>query len=254
MELTEDQRRIKRTFRDDFGYWTDALETLVRTDPTYLDRYLDLSQRAHGDGALSPKRREFVYIAVYCMPSNFEETMVRYHVQNALREGATFDEIAAIFKFVAAIGCHSFIEGAPVLAESLGRPIDMNEAERERREEIKADFVDKRGYWDDEMWDDISRLSIDWFADYLAFSDHLVNGMALDHREIELVAVAIDSSLSHSFELGLRNHVDAALEQGLSRDELVEIYEILTLVGISTVHEGLPILVEESGKLEDEGD
>lgn len=243
-EMSERQKRIKTELREDFGYWSEGFETLLHRDPGFLEQFHEVATHPQRGGELSGRTRELVYVGVLCMAPNFDEAELRRHVRAALKNGAEFREVLAVFKLMSAIGSHSFVEGAPLLVEAAGEP-DLDEDERAQFEEIKQAFVEKRGYWDDEMWGDVARLDIEWFVDYLEFTSYLVENLALDRKEIELIATAADSSLGHTFELGLRNHLENALEHGATVGEVVEVFEIMSAAGVNSINQGISILLEE---------
>jgi len=243
--LSKDQQRIKDRFRQDLGYWTEGLETVLRHDSEFTAHLHDVATHSQRRGSLPPKVREFVYVGVLCMPPNFDEAELRRHVRCALDHGATFEELLSLFKLMSAIGSHSFVEGAPLLVDSAGEPA-LDDDDRAQLEAIKEEFVEKRGYWDEEMWGDVARLDIEWFVDYLDMTNRLANDLEIEPKYVELIATAADSSLAHTFEMGLRNHLENALEFGVSVDEVVEIFEIMASMSLSTINQGVPILVEEA--------
>jgi alkylhydroperoxidase/carboxymuconolactone decarboxylase family protein YurZ len=61
----------------------------------------------------------------------------------------------------------------------------------------------------------------------------------------EFIYIAIDASTTHLYEPGLRQHIRNALRYGATREEIMEIYELTSAVGIHTCTLGVPVLLEE---------
>lgn len=117
---------------------------------------------------------------------------------------------------------------------------DLNDRQRELRE----DFVDKRGYWN-EFWDGLLTLDPDFFEAYLQFSGVPWSKGTLEPKVKELIYIAIDASTTHLYEPGLRQHIQNALRHGATREEIMETYELTSVLGIHTCTLGVPVLLEE---------
>jgi alkylhydroperoxidase/carboxymuconolactone decarboxylase family protein YurZ len=59
------------------------------------------------------------------------------------------------------------------------------------------------------------------------------------------VRLAIDVSATHLYRPGVRQHIRRALDLGASRDEILEVITLMSVVGIHAPATGLPILEEE---------
>jgi alkylhydroperoxidase/carboxymuconolactone decarboxylase family protein YurZ len=66
----------------------------------------------------------------------------------------------------------------------------------------------------------------------------------------ELIYVAVDANATHMYLPGVRQHVRAALLQGATPDEIMEVLELAATLGIHAMNIGVPILAEV---LEEEG-
>jgi alkylhydroperoxidase/carboxymuconolactone decarboxylase family protein YurZ len=67
---------------------------------------------------------------------------------------------------------------------------------------------------------------------------------ALDPKVKELVCVAVNAAATHLFEPGIRAHVRRALELGATKEELLEVLELTSTLGIHASTVGVPLLVE----------
>ena len=67
----------------------------------------------------------------------------------------------------------------------------------------------------------------------------------LEPKVKELIYTAFDASATHLYVPGLRQHIRNALALGATTDEVMEVFEIASVIGIHTCTMGVPILVEE---------
>ena len=125
---------------------------------------------AVASGPLDPKIKEFVYIAVDAAATHLYVPGIRQHVKQALAHGATAEEIMEVLELTATLGIHACNIGVPILVEELeaSRAAGLARALR-AQEEIKAEFAEKRGYWNP-FWDEMLWLDPEFFAAYTQFS------------------------------------------------------------------------------------
>lgn len=120
----------------------------------------------------------------------------------------------------------------------------------ERQLELKERFIETRGYWH-EHWDNLLGLDPDYFEGYLAFSGApWVNG-PLEPKVKELIYISLNANATHLFAPGIRVHMQNALKLGATKEEIMEVFEIVSVVGIHTMSVGLPILLEEVAAMEE---
>ena len=244
---TEAQRRIKEQYERKRGYWAPHWDDLLKVDPEFLERYLDLSGHPMRDGPLDEKTKELVFVAADASCTTLYRPGIRQHISNALDAGATVGEIVDVLEMVSAIGIHAVTEGVPVLVDETGLPEDVSEADRERQQEIKERFEEDRGYWS-ELWQEVLEVDQEFFEHYLNYSAHPWRTGALDPKTREFVIIAADASTNHLYMPGLRIHVQNALDYGATREEVMNVIQIASLIGVHTVSESVPILVEEAQK------
>lgn len=247
MGIASDQRR--KELRDDFiearGYWNPAWEALLDQDPAFFASYLEFSAVPWREGPLEPKVKEFIYIAVDAAATHLFVPGIRSHIKQALIHGATAAEIMEVIELTSTLGIHAANIGVPILVEELqerGETIDRTLSARQR--EIKQDFESKRGYWNP-FWDDMLALDPEFFAGYTEFSSvPWVHG-TLEPKVKEFIYTAFDVSATHLYVPGLRQHIRNALGYGATREEIMEVIELASVIGIHAANVGVPILVEE---------
>ena len=116
------------------------------------------------------------------------------------------------------------------------------------KKELKSEFIKNRGYWS-EFWEDVLELDENFFAAYSKFSSIPAKTNALSPKIREFIYIAIDASTTHLYLPGLKLHMENALSLGATRDEIMEVLEMTSVLGIHTCTLGVPILIEELREL-----
>ena len=240
--MNERQRQLRDEFVAARGYWSDVWESVLALDTDFFETYLHLSSVPWRTGRLEPKVKEFVYIAIDGAATHLYEPGLRIHIRKALEYGATKEELVEVFQLTSTLGIHASTVGVPILLEAMGdAPLPARD---ERREALRADFVAKRGYWH-EFWDGMLALDPDFFQAYLDFSSLPWSQGVLEPKVKELIYIAFDASATHMYIPGLKQHVENALALGAAPEEIMEVFEIASVIGIHTCTVGVPILIEE---------
>jgi alkylhydroperoxidase/carboxymuconolactone decarboxylase family protein YurZ len=113
-----------------------------------------------------------------------------------------------------------------------------------REEQLKDEFIRLRGYWS-ELWDGVLKLDPDYFEAFMQFSAVPWQHGPLEPKVKEFIYIAIDAATTHLYEPGIRIHVENALAHGATVQEIMEVYELTSVLGIHTTTVGVPILLEE---------
>lgn len=112
-----------------------------------------------------------------------------------------------------------------------------------RQRQVKDEFRKVRGTWGP-AWESILRLDPDFLEAYLRFSavpwrtDHLLPKVK------EFIYIAVDAAATHLYEPGIRQHVRAAIAHGATAEELTEVLELTSTLGIHATNIGVPLLLE----------
>jgi alkylhydroperoxidase/carboxymuconolactone decarboxylase family protein YurZ len=114
----------------------------------------------------------------------------------------------------------------------------------ERQQQLKQDFVGARGYWNP-FWEGLLSLDPDFFEAYLAFSSVPWRTGTLEPKFKELIYIAIDAATTHLYEPGLRQHIRNAFRYGATKEEVMEVLELVSVLGIHACTLGVPVLLEE---------
>lgn len=202
---------------------------------------------------LPDKVKELIYIAVDANVTHMYLPGVRQHVRAALRLGATPHEIMEVLELSATLGIHAMNIGVPILVEVLrekglrtgAAPLD------ERQQALKDEFTAARGYWH-AFWDEILELDPELFAAYTEFSAVPWRTGTLEPKVKELVYIAFDTAATHLYVKGLKIHIENAIGYGATPQEILEVMEIASVLGVHAVAAATPILEEEVAMLRDQ--
>jgi alkylhydroperoxidase/carboxymuconolactone decarboxylase family protein YurZ len=94
-------------------------------------------------------------------------------------------------------------------------------------------------------------LDPELFKRYLDYSAEPFKG-PLPPKVAEFILIAVDASVTHMFADGVRAHTRRTLELGATKEELLEVFELISLIGIHGSTLGISILAEEYPKWLDE--
>jgi alkylhydroperoxidase/carboxymuconolactone decarboxylase family protein YurZ len=246
MALTARQEEIKAEFVRVRGTWGDSWQGILELDPEFLAAYLNFSAVPWRKNHLDDKIKEFVYIAVDAAATHMYLPGVRQHIKAALKLGATPQEIMEVLELTATLGIHAMNIGVPILVQVLEEkgirtgpaPLD------DYQEQVKAEFTKTRGYWHS-FWDEMLELDPELFAAYTEFSSVPWHTGTLEPKIKEFVYIAFDTAATHLYVKGLKLHIENAVGYGATAQEILEVMEIASVIGIHAVTSAVPILLEE---------
>lgn len=121
-----------------------------------------------------------------------------------------------------------------------------------RRERIKAEYTEMKGYWP-EGHQPALELDPDWLEAFMNYGRAVTENSGLDPKVRELIYIAVDGCVTHLYGPGTKSHIRRALELGATKEEILGVLKIVTLVGAHSTAAGFPIVQEvlrEIGELE----
>jgi alkylhydroperoxidase/carboxymuconolactone decarboxylase family protein YurZ len=243
MSLTQQQQQLKEEFMRVRGAWSDAWESILRLDAGFLEAYLKFSAVPWKKNHLDDKVKEFIYIAADASATHLYTPGIQQHLEAAIRYGATREELMEVLELTSTLGIHASNLGVPILLEVLEEegmrqgpaPLDA------KREALKASFVKNRGYWHP-SWDGLLELDPELFEAYLDFSSVPWRTGVLEPKIKELIYCAFDAAATHLYLPGLKLHMRNALRYGASAEEIMEVLEIVSVIGIHAATVAAPML------------
>jgi alkylhydroperoxidase/carboxymuconolactone decarboxylase family protein YurZ len=254
VSLSPEQQEIKDEFIKVRGTWGPQWETILSLDPAFMRAYLNFSAVPWRKNHLDDKTKEFMYIAVDAAATHLYVPGIRQHMRAALKAGASKEEIMEVLELTSTLGIHAMNIGVPILVEVLvEKGLRTGPAElSEYQEQARADFTKTRGYWH-AFFDEMLELDFELFAAYTEFSSVPWRSGTLSPKVKEFVYIAFDTAATHLYVKGLKLHIENAVGYGATPQEILEVMEIASVLGMHATLTAAPILAEEAALLEADG-
>lgn len=120
--MTEETKWPNTRAHRDKGDWNPLWEKFAELDPEFLEAYLAFRSVPQSNGPLPQKTKELILIAINAATTHLYGPGVRRHIQNALKAGATQEEILETIQLTTVMGIHSCNLAIPILMEELENP------------------------------------------------------------------------------------------------------------------------------------
>jgi len=101
------------------GDWNPLWDQLRELDPEFMEAYLAFRSVPHRNGPLPPKFKELILVAINAATTHLYAPGVRRHMRNALKQGATMQEIMEVIQLTTVMGIHSCNLAIPILLEEV---------------------------------------------------------------------------------------------------------------------------------------
>lgn len=248
MQKSEKGERLKAAFLSKRGFWPEEYEGLAAFCPDFLESHLNSSVIGARSELISPLLSEYIAIAIDASTTHLFEPGLRIHIRNALRLGATGEQIALVLEIVSIIGTQSQLIAFPILADIKKDAFKQSELSTEEQR-LKEDFTSVYGVWTDD-YELVLRASPAYFAAHLQMCKVIQRSDALTPREKALILVATNAAVTHMPAEPLRFSMLAALEAGASTDDVIHVIRRVSTLGIHASMFGFPILLEELARHE----
>jgi alkylhydroperoxidase/carboxymuconolactone decarboxylase family protein YurZ len=103
------------------GQWNEGWDSLVFFAPVWTDEYMATCLELYGGSVFPRKELELMCIAFDASYTHMYGPGTRHHIKNALKAGATLDEIMEVLKLCVVQGVEACNLCVPILAEELER-------------------------------------------------------------------------------------------------------------------------------------
>lgn len=223
---------VRARFRSERGVWADNFERMAEIHPDFVEAYLDYSLVPWRRGALDPKVRELVYFAIDISTTHLHSVGARVHLRNAVRLGAGPEELMDVAELAVASGFHTMTLGCRTLIrvlEARGERVPV--VDEQKQTEVRHRYLSEIGFFPEEI-DSVLRVDaeiVDAFRKLAFGPDRRRN---LDGKTIELIRLALDVATTQLHEDGVRLHIERALDHGATPDEIIEVLELSSVLGI----------------------
>lgn len=128
-----------------------------------------------------------------------------------------------------------------------------SEQEKKQLEERFASELGAEAFH--EGWASLLRTDPTFFSASLSLAAVPRKKSHLSRKDQALIGLAVDCAATHLYTPGIRSHIAAAAKEGATVDEVLEVIELSSTLGIHACNIGVPLLVEvlkEEGKYTDE--
>jgi alkylhydroperoxidase/carboxymuconolactone decarboxylase family protein YurZ len=242
-ELTDTQREIRAEFIRRRGYWADDWQLILELAPDIMAAYTDVSAYAWENGSLDAKTREFMYIATTASVTHIHPIGIRTHGRNALRAGATPQELVTVLALLGGLGIAGYLLAVDVLEQVQPGSSGIRPAGDERYQQLRAEYQDVFGTWDESAGPAI-RSDPEFFAVFLRWAGAARVGGVLSPRVVALISIAANASITHLDRATLTREVRAALALGVTPAEILEVCNMTSGVSVHSLTVGVPIIAE----------
>jgi alkylhydroperoxidase/carboxymuconolactone decarboxylase family protein YurZ len=254
MSFTSEQQKLKDRFDAELGAaaFNDSWARMLKHSPDMFAASLQLTAVPKKSGHLTPKIQALVSLAVSAASTHLHVPNIHRYTRAALAAGASQEEIVETLSLTSTLGIHASTVGMPVLFEVLeergeAMPKGM-EGMSAQQIALREDFEQKRGYWNT-LWEEMLRLAPEFFDAYTEFSSvpwtNEGGKGVLEPKVKELIYCAFDTAATHMYRPGLKLHMRNVLNYGGTKEEIMEVLELATLLSISTMDVGLEVLDKE---------
>lgn len=103
------------------GQWNEAWNPFFELDPGWTDEFMGVGGGIYVGGVLSAKDAELLSIAFDVSYTHMYAPGTRRHIKNALKAGASMEEIMEVLKLCVVQGVQACNLAVPILAEELAR-------------------------------------------------------------------------------------------------------------------------------------
>jgi alkylhydroperoxidase/carboxymuconolactone decarboxylase family protein YurZ len=115
--LDDRQRVLKAEYEARFGDWPGFCDHLLRLDPAYFARMLELLACCEAGEGLDEKSRRLTSLALAACFTELDPEATRLQIRRALRSGASREEILQVLQMTAHLGVHACSMGVPALMD-----------------------------------------------------------------------------------------------------------------------------------------
>jgi alkylhydroperoxidase/carboxymuconolactone decarboxylase family protein YurZ len=229
------------------GPWDPAaLEKLHEWDPKWAGSSERMTLNPWARGVLPRKTIELINVALNAACTNLNPDGTRRHIRSALEAGATRDEILFTLKMASIVSIHSCSLGAPILLEE-AKAAGVQPQKKTKEPTPACDKMKEIGQWN-QAWDPFFELDPVWTDEFMATGFGIYGSGILSAKDVELLSIALDASITHMYAPGTRRHIKGALKLGATMEEIMEVLKLCVSQGSQACNLGIPILAEELAK------
>ena len=103
------------------GQFNPLWEQMRALDPAFMEAYLNFREVPQRNGPLPPHFKELILVAINAATTHLYAPGVRRHIANALRAGASREEVLETIQLTTVMGIHACNLAIPILCEEWER-------------------------------------------------------------------------------------------------------------------------------------
>jgi len=183
---------------------------------------------------LSPRMQELILLAMHATATTGNAAATERQILRSREAGATDEEILDVLISIVAAANHALYFSVPILEEELaaaGLSLPENTTSDQDFEKSKRDFIETRGFWNAER-DALARLLPEYFTALNRIATESWKNGPLSKKDRELICIAIDCVVTHTYEPGLRLHIRNALNRGADPMEIFQVFQLAATLGL----------------------
>ncbi|GII64688.1 hypothetical protein Skr01_47730 [Sphaerisporangium krabiense] len=230
---------LRSRCRAALGSWDERLDPVIERDPGYAGAFVALAEEAAA-GPLSAQAKTLVLLACDAAMTYRNRESLPARIQGALDAGVPPEGVLEVLELVSVLGVHALNVGLSIALEEYADG-ESPEAPPAAQARVRERFERLRGYWD-AGWQPVLAHLPGFLDRYIDFSAASGRHGVLDAKTRELVLIAIDAAGTHLYAPGIRIHVRNARAHGATLAEIVQVFELLSLMGVESCLLGVPLL------------
>lgn len=228
------------------GLLDASFDAMAKWAPSWTETFMTLVQDSQLNSVLEPKLIALIRLCIDVTATHLHAVGTQRHIRDALRIGASRDEILEVFKLASVIGIHACALGVPILEDELAAAgvLEQETAQDHLNALIETPVCDEmraQGNFNP-LWETLYRWDPSYLENFLSMATATWKNGILPALWIEFLCIAGDASITHMWAHGTRRHIQAALALGASREQILEVLKIVSLQGIEACELGVPML------------
>jgi alkylhydroperoxidase/carboxymuconolactone decarboxylase family protein YurZ len=116
----------------------------------------------------------------------------------------------------------------------------------DKKMEARVNSDRQTGPWEESALATLREWDPEWAETCAKMSTNPWSSTVLPHKTIELIGVAVNAACTNLNPEGTRRHIRAALRAGASREEILMVLKMASVLAIHSCSLGAPILLEEA--------
>lgn len=107
-----------------------------------------------------------------------------------------------------------------------------------------TDALKNSGNWNED-WNEFAEFDPTWTEKFVDMGSLPMRTGVLDPKVVEFLFIAMNASCTHMYAPGVRRHIRTALKLGATKEEIMAVLQLVSVLGIHSLSLAAPILKEE---------